>query len=171
MSQLSHEEAELISQENRFLKQTIFNLRNELEKCTNDQISLIQSKTLQFSGEQKSLKEIIEKQREQIESISLIAEEEKQVIKSLNDREIKQLHEIIKNLRLEIDFNLNKSQDSIQKAIGRENQMNQALKKSLIEVRAALDVSESEKLEIEQNLNIPETVFLETLLPKHRLAH
>ena len=52
MSQLSHEEAELISQENRFLKQTIFNLRNELEKCTNDQISLIQSKTLQFSGEQ-----------------------------------------------------------------------------------------------------------------------
>ena len=101
MSQLSHEEAELISQENRFLKQTIFNLRNELEKCTNDQISLIQSKTLQFSGEQKSLKEIIEKQREQIESISLIAEEEKQAIKSLNDREIKQLHKIIKNLRLE----------------------------------------------------------------------
>ena len=30
MSQLSQEEAELLSQENRFLKQTIFNLRTEL---------------------------------------------------------------------------------------------------------------------------------------------
>ena len=44
MSQLSQEEAELLSQENRFLKQTIFNLRGELEKLVNDQDSLIQTK-------------------------------------------------------------------------------------------------------------------------------
>ena len=49
MSQLSQEEAELLSQENRFLKQTIFNLRTELEKLVNDQDSLIQTKIVEFS--------------------------------------------------------------------------------------------------------------------------
>ena len=63
MSQLSHEEAELLSQENRFLKQTIFNLRSELEKLHSEQLSSIQSKTLEFSREQKLLKETIIKQR------------------------------------------------------------------------------------------------------------
>ena len=62
MSHLSQEEAELLSQENRFLKQTIFNLRSELERSSDEQLSLIQNKTLGYSKEIKSLKEIIQKQ-------------------------------------------------------------------------------------------------------------
>ena len=65
MSQLSQEEAELLSQENRFLKQTIFNLRGELEKLVSDQDSLIQTKIVEFSKEQQSLKKIIEIQRQE----------------------------------------------------------------------------------------------------------
>ena len=37
MSQLSKEEAGLLTQENRFLKQTILNLRTELERASEDQ--------------------------------------------------------------------------------------------------------------------------------------
>ena len=34
MSHLSEEEALILSQENRFLKQTILSLRNELDECS-----------------------------------------------------------------------------------------------------------------------------------------
>ena len=53
MSQLSQEEAGLLTQENRFLKQTILNLRTELERASDEQLSVLQSKTLGvFKGNQ-----------------------------------------------------------------------------------------------------------------------
>ena len=75
MSQLSQEEAELLTQENRFLKQTILNLRGELERASEEQLSLLQSKTLEFSNEIKVLKQIIETQRDENEKIAGVAED------------------------------------------------------------------------------------------------
>ena len=102
MSQLSQEEAELLSQENRFLKQTIFNLRTELEKLVNDQDSLIQTKIVEFSKEQQSLKKIIEIQRQEADKVKVIADEEKQSASSKNIRKIDHLKEIIQVLRSEL---------------------------------------------------------------------
>ena len=78
MSQLSQEEAGLLTQENRFLKQTILNLRTELERASDEQLSVLQSNTLEFSKEIKVLKQIIEKQRDENEKIvtQLFSEEQ-----------------------------------------------------------------------------------------------
>ena len=59
MSQLSQEEAGLLTQENRFLKQTILNLRTELERASDEQLSVLQSNTLEFSKENHSNEKII----------------------------------------------------------------------------------------------------------------
>ena len=56
MSQITPEEAELAFQEIHFLKQTILSLRTELEKSHNESLSSLESKTLEFSREQKSFK-------------------------------------------------------------------------------------------------------------------
>ena len=145
MSHLSEEEAELLSQENRFLKQTIFNLRNELERSSDEQLSLIQVKTLEFSRELKILKDIIKKQREENEKNIATAEDDKQGIRSSNKQNENQLKEVIKSLRDELEHTKVKNQENLQKAIGHENQVNLELKKSLLEIRNALDKSESKK--------------------------
>ena len=150
MSQLSQEEAELLTQENRFLKQTILNLRGELERASEEQLSLLQSKTLEFSNEIKVLKQIIETQRDENEKIAGVAEDEKQSIRSSSIQNENQLKEVIKNLRLELEITRSKSEETIQKAIGQENLLNLGLKKSLLEIRHALDKSEAEKSDIEQ---------------------
>ena len=133
MSQLSQEEAELLTQENRFLKQTILNLRGELERASEERLSFLQSKTLEFSNEIKILKQIIETQRDENEKIAGVAEDEKQSIRSSSIQNENQLKEVIKNLRLELEITRSKSEETIQKAIGQENQLNLGLKKSLLE--------------------------------------
>ena len=77
MSQITPEEAELAFQEIRFLKQTILSLRNELEKSHSESLSSLETKTIEFSREQKVLKKIIEKQREEKERLIATNEEEK----------------------------------------------------------------------------------------------
>ena len=57
MLHLTEEETDLLSQENQFLKQTIFNLRIEMEKVSHEQGTLIQNKTAEFTNAKKELEE------------------------------------------------------------------------------------------------------------------
>ena len=67
MLQLTQEESELLSQENKFLKQTILNLRIEMDKLVHEQGSILQNQTVEFSNQTKELKRIINAQRVEIE--------------------------------------------------------------------------------------------------------
>ena len=67
MLQLTQEESELLSQENKFLKQTILNLRIEMDKLVHEQGSFLQNQTVEFSNQTKELKRIINAQRVEIE--------------------------------------------------------------------------------------------------------
>ena len=67
MLHLTEEETDLLSQENQFLKQTIFNLRIEMEKSSHEQATLIQNKTAEFTNAKKELEIIITRQRSEIE--------------------------------------------------------------------------------------------------------
>ena len=62
MSHPTPEEAELLINENRFLKQTIITLREELTKKEFETQDIIDGKQSDFQKESKVLKSIIEKQ-------------------------------------------------------------------------------------------------------------
>ena len=68
MSQVTPEEADLINHENRFLKQTILTLRDELAKKNFESEDLIQTKASEFQKEISFFKSSIEKQRSDLES-------------------------------------------------------------------------------------------------------
>ncbi len=63
MSQVTPEEADLLNHENRFLKQTILTLRDELAKKNFESEDLIQTKVSEFQKEISFFKSSIEKQR------------------------------------------------------------------------------------------------------------
>ena len=83
MSHLSEEEALILSQENRFLKQTILSLRNELDECSREKDVEIGTAISNFEKEKRNYRKIIEKQREENERLQVGFEEEKQQISSI----------------------------------------------------------------------------------------
>ena len=64
MSQVSPEEAEILLQENRFLKQTILALRDELVKKDQQDDSIHQKNLMILDRENSSLKETVSELRE-----------------------------------------------------------------------------------------------------------
>ena len=77
MSQITPEEAELLEHENRFLKNTIISLREELTNQISETQDLLQNKTAEFQQEREFFKKTIEQQRQDIEQSLLDNEKEK----------------------------------------------------------------------------------------------
>jgi hypothetical protein len=103
MSHPTPEEAELLINENRFLKQTIITLREELTKKEFETQDIIDGKQSDFQKESKVLKSIIEKLRLDIENNLSIHEEEKQDINKKFHNEHKQLRKLVLDLRTSLE--------------------------------------------------------------------
>ena len=99
MLHLTEEETDLLSQENNFLKQTIFNLRIEMEKLSHEQGSIIQNKTVEFTNAKKELEAIITKQRSEIELANSRTAEEIQKVTAQQSKEQCLLKNVIQELR------------------------------------------------------------------------
>ena len=84
MSQVTPEEADLLNHENRFLKQTILTLRDELTKKNFESEGLIQTKASEFQKEISFFKSSIEKQRSDLESCLVEHDQEKQALTKLH---------------------------------------------------------------------------------------
>ena len=95
MSQVTPQEAIVLDRENKYLKQTIISLRDELASKDIGLENLIQQNLAGLNAENDSLKESISNLREQLEGSIIEHEEEKQSILRSNQSEILNL----KNLK------------------------------------------------------------------------
>ena len=103
MLHLTEEETDLLSQENQFLKQTIFNLRIEMEKSSHEQATLIQNKTAEFTNAKKELEIIITRQRSEIEIANSKITDEIQKVTARQSKEQSLLKKVIQELRNELE--------------------------------------------------------------------
>ena len=98
MSQVSPQEADVLLHENRFLKQTILSLRDELVKKDYEAEMLLQSRTSHYEKEVTYLKAAVEKQRSALDlKISEFDSVKQSILKTSNLEQI-QLKKIVAEL-------------------------------------------------------------------------
>ena len=150
MSQVSPEEAEILLQENRFLKQTILALRNELVNKGQQQDTIHQKSLRILDQQNASLKETVEELRQELEGSIVKSEDETQKLKQIHLNEQKQLKELIGNLRNGLEEAKENAREESQSLLSKANRENLDLKNTISELRTEIDRSEFEKGELVQ---------------------
>ena len=113
MSQVSPQEADVLLHENRFLKQTILSLRDELVKKDYETDKLLQARTTHYEKEVSHLKTAVEEQRSALDLKISEHEDEKQAIKKVSRLDQQELKKILKDLRLSLEKVKGESEEKI----------------------------------------------------------
>ena len=103
MSQAPPQEADILVHENRFLKQTILSLRDELVLKEQEQENLLQSNLTKVANENLLLKNSVESLRERFDQTIADHEDEKQRLLSTKSKDLENLKQLVKSLRSELE--------------------------------------------------------------------
>ena len=103
MSQVPPQEADILVHENRFLKQTILSLRDELVMKEQEQENLLQSSLSKLANENLQLKSSVESLRERLDQSIAQHEDERQKLVREKSKDVENLQQLVKSLRSELE--------------------------------------------------------------------